>query len=797
MKSRGRTVLHILFIVFYVSCYYLWILFRNDEAPDKTLVANLFSTAAPLIAAVWLWRRAVRAPKEDRAFWALLSSACFSYTVAEGIWTYYENVLNVEVPFPGWSDLFYVLQIMISLLALLSKMYQKRSSLRAAMSLFDMLIVMTVATTVSWHYLIAPMYTTDDSALSIVVSMAYPVMDLGLLFGLLLLYRTSATILPTKVLLCVAAGFAIQIFADTVYLYQSAAKAYVSGGWVDPLWTLALLTVGLSGVQPERGLDAAASVHTQNKSRRVGASSAVNLSLPYSCVVVMFALIVMERHAIGLIVGSSLSIVLVIVRQVVLLVENESLVRRLQRMTDNLGEMVNVRTRQLSVQNEQLEETMRSMKHLAYHDVLTGLPNRRLFEERVATSFMRAKRNDEMVSVMFLDIDRFKYINDHYGHRAGDALLQDVATRLGSCLHESGTVSRQGGDEFTILLEGIRQPRDVVDMVNGIFDSMKEPFTLEGQEIHITSSIGIAVYPNDGTDLETLMKHADNAMYRAKESGRNRFQFYASGMNEEVSKKVLLESELHKALERSEFSIDYQPLVEAGSGEIVGMEALIRWHHPTRGLVSPAQFIPVAEETGLIVLISDWVLKEACKHVKALHRSGYPDLKVSVNLSMRQFMQDDLVDYIVKVLEETDLEPQYVDLEITESISAYQIDVVIKKLAALHELGVSISIDDFGTGYSSLSYLRKFPIDTLKIDRSFIQDLTVNKEGVSIVKAIIAMAHSLNFQVVAEGVETNEQLDQLKRLGCDLIQGYLFGKPIPGKQWNAFLANYGKSVRSV
>jgi diguanylate cyclase (GGDEF)-like protein len=705
--------------------------------------------------------------------------------VAEGVWFYYENVARIEVPSPGWTDLFYVLQILFSIAALFTRIQYLRSALRAAMSLFDMLIVMAVATTVSWHYLIAPAFAANTTAGAIAVSMSYPIGDLGLLFGLLLAYRFSSGSLPTRALACIAAGFSIQIVTDSAYLYLTATDQYASGSWSDPLWALGLLAIGLSTAAEGEGKGAREASAPQRERRGAKLAGAL---LPYGSVVVMFALVASDREALGLIVGASFTIALVIVRQIVLLSENASLVAKLQRMTDELGEMVEVRTRQLSVRNEQLEEAMRKMRQLAYHDALTGLPNRRLFEERAVASIAQAKAEGRPLSVLFLDVDRFKYINDHYGHRAGDALLQDIAARLRGALHASDMISRQGGDEFSMLVESIRSPRDMTDIAFRIGESLREPFALEGHEVHITGSIGIALFPSDGSDLATLMKHADHAMYRAKEGGRNRFQYYASGMEEEISAKVLLENELHKALERSELFLEYQPLLHVESGAVIGMEALIRWRHPERGLVSPAQFIPVAEESGLIVGISAWVLKEACRHVKSLHEAGYPGLKVSVNVSVRQFMQDDLVDDVAGVLDEVGLHPRFLDLELTESISAYRVETVIKKLTELRAIGASISIDDFGTGYSSLSYLRKFPVNTLKIDRSFVQDMTSNEEGATIVSAIVAMAHSLRFRVVAEGVETFDQYERLRRLGCDMIQGYFFGKPMPAEVWPAFLA---------
>ncbi|HTL46868.1 MAG TPA: EAL domain-containing protein [Verrucomicrobiae bacterium] len=424
------------------------------------------------------------------------------------------------------------------------------------------------------------------------------------------------------------------------------------------------------------------------------------------------------------------------------------------------------------------EETI---QHMAYYDPLTDLPNRMLFNDRLGQALAQARRKNQLVAILFLDLDRFKVINDTLGHTMGDLLLRSVAERLKKFTREGDTIARMGGDEFTFLLTGINQVDEAVKTAQNILDVLKHSFNLEGHEVHITPSIGISIFPYDGNDGVTLVKNADAALNRAKEQGRTNYQLYTPVMNAKAFERMTLENSLRKALEKGEFTLYYQPQVDLEFGEIVGMEALIRWEHPDLGLVSPAQFIPMAEETGLIVPIGEWVLKTACAQNKKWQDLGYRPMRIAVNLSARQFNEKNLVEMISGALKETRLEPQWLDLEITESVIMQQLETTIATMRDLHHLGIQISIDDFGIGYSSLSYLKKFPVHTLKIDQSFIREITTDPDDAAITAAVIAMGHSLKLKVIAEGVETMEQLQMLKSLKCDRMQGYLFSRPVPAQ----------------
>ncbi|WDH34642.1 EAL and GGDEF domain-containing protein [Pseudomonas chlororaphis] len=430
---------------------------------------------------------------------------------------------------------------------------------------------------------------------------------------------------------------------------------------------------------------------------------------------------------------------------------------------------------------------------LAYYDALTHLPNRTLFQDRLHTALQSAERQKSWVVLMFLDLDRFKPINDSLGHAAGDRMLKEMATRLLDCVDDDDTVARMGGDEFTLLLQP-RTSREIalnraIHVAEQILASLVKPFVLEGREFFVTASIGIALSPQDGNELSQLMKNADTAMYHAKERGKNNFQFYQADMNASALERLELESDLRHALEQQEFILYYQPQFSGDGKRLTGAEALLRWRHPRRGLVPPGDFIPVLEELGLVVDVGDWVISEACRQLKAWHQAKVRVPKVSVNISARQFSDGQLGMRIATILKDTGLPPACLELELTESILMREVSEAMQILDGLKNLGLSIAVDDFGTGYSSLNYLKQFPIDVLKIDRTFVDGLPSGEQDAQIARAIIAMAHSLNLAVIAEGVETHEQLDFLREHGCDEVQGYLFGRPMPANSFEGQFSN--------
>jgi diguanylate cyclase (GGDEF)-like protein/PAS domain S-box-containing protein len=418
----------------------------------------------------------------------------------------------------------------------------------------------------------------------------------------------------------------------------------------------------------------------------------------------------------------------------------------------------------------------------AYHDVLTHLPNRKLFTDRLRHSMTRSKRTGRSVAVMFIDIDHFKTINDTLGHTAGDELLLEMSRRLRGCVREDDTVARLGGDEFTVILAELREPEDAMKVAQNILEAVQEPMTIASMPIVVTASIGISLYPNDGIDPESLLRNADSAMYRAKEAGRNTYQLCTDEMKSRAMERLSLEARLRTALRDNQLLLAYQPQVNLVTGRTTGVEALVRWNDPERGIVHPSAFIPIAEESRLIVPLGEWVLRTACKQTKEWHDSGSGPLRIAVNLSARQFAQQDLVEMVRSALDDVKLDASYLELEITETTAMQNAEVTVDVLRALRDIGVGISIDDFGMGYSSLNYLKRFPITAVKIDRAFVRDLATDEGDAAIVSAVIGMARSLRLRVIAEGVETAEQFAFLRSRNCDEAQGFYFSRPMPPEE---------------
>lgn len=439
----------------------------------------------------------------------------------------------------------------------------------------------------------------------------------------------------------------------------------------------------------------------------------------------------------------------------------------------------------------------RQLDHLAHHDPLTGLPNRLLFSDRLAQALARARAHNNKLSVMFLDIDRFKLINDTLGHSVGDILLKKVAERLVWSLREVDTIARMGGDEFTVILAQPNCAEDVANLARRILDALSQPIRLDSGEVFVTASIGISTFPADGESAEDLVKKADMAMYRAKEQGRDTFYFYTDSLTNSTMKRMALENSLRKALEREELIVHYQPRVDIRTGKVLAAEALVRWQHPEHGLITANQFVPMAEETGLIVSIGDWVMRTACAQVREWSDMGLPAVDMAVNISAHQFKWKDLRTTVSKILSDTGLDPRQLDLELTESTLMHDPEVATEILRGLKDMGLKISIDDFGTGYSSLSYLKMFPVNAVKIDRSFIHQVTTSSDDAAIARAIVGMAHSLKLKVVAEGVETLEQLEFLRSIECDEIQGYFISRPVPSDEFAQLLRNGSRGQQDI
>lgn len=439
----------------------------------------------------------------------------------------------------------------------------------------------------------------------------------------------------------------------------------------------------------------------------------------------------------------------------------------------------------------------RHLAHLAHHDSLTGLPNRTFLQDRIRRELARARRGDRMFALLMLDIDRFKTVNDALGHHAGDALICAVGERLGAMLRKKDVIARLGGDEFGILLGDLRENQQGFEMAEALLGALKQPFTIAGEDIVVSASIGLVLHPNDGDDVENLLKKVDIAMYRAKSEGRNLCRAFDPAMMTSARGEITLEAELRHALANQQFELFYQPQIDLRSGRIIGAEALIRWRHPARGLVRPLDFLPFAEETGLIIPINEWVIAEACRVCQGWRNGDLPRLRMAVNLSPVQFRNRDMVALVGDILDRTGLDPKLLELELTETILMHDAEAVTIALRKLRQRGVSISIDDFGTGYSSLAYVKKFPVDRIKIDQSFVRNMTTDPNDAAIVRAVINLGHSLGIDVIAEGVENQDQVEILRAEGCEEAQGYLFAKPLPLAEFEALVRSDAAIARSA
>jgi len=503
-----------------------------------------------------------------------------------------------------------------------------------------------------------------------------------------------------------------------------------------------------------------------------------------------------DTYEIGLVIITiGVAIVAVLVSGFALRTANVALEKRTIELSAANALLQQQMQERVQAENAMRESQEQLNNYLTRHDALTGLPNRNLFRDRLTHAMARAKRNGLIMAMMVLDLDRFKEINDTLGQTAGDKVLQAVAKVVRESLREVDTIVRLGGDEFALIVEDIAHVDRVTALAERILQVFSNPLVIDGREIYVTASTGITLYPHGVDGVDALLQAADIAMHHAKEEGGNTYEFYAPEMNVHAAANLDMENLLRRALERQEFLLHYQPKVAVKSGRITGVEALIRWNSKELGPVSPAKFIPLAEKTGLIVPIGEWVLKTACAQNKAWQEQGYPPLLMSVNLSPRQFRQKNLLEMVAAGLRDAGLNPRFLELEITESMIMLRPEKAIAILQEVHQLGVQLSVDDFGTGYSSLAYLKRFPVQKLKIDQSFMRDLTVDRDDAGIVTAVVAMAKSLNLEVIAEGVETAEQLAFLAKLDCDEYQGYYFSRPVPAGEFTRLFRTTDDSVR--
>ncbi|HEX6291050.1 MAG TPA: bifunctional diguanylate cyclase/phosphodiesterase [Herpetosiphonaceae bacterium] len=727
------------------------------------------------IAAICVGMRLHRPPL--RLPWYLFLLAQILTSLGNAAWTYYELVLGIESPFPSLADALYLVGY-LSLIAGMLLLVHRRMRREDRGSVIDATIVAVSIGILGWVYLMEPY--TRNPALTLAeqfVSMAYPLLDICLVAIIVNLLLSPGPHPRSYIFL--AWSFSLILLTDVVYAIMQLNRTYATGSIVDFGWLLAYVGFGVAALHPSMHslAEPAPTPKVKITRQRFVLLAAASLLGP----TVLAVEIARGRPIwVPVIVGGSAVLFLLALARM------HNLVQILKATMEQLETTLS--SLKIAVQNYQQVEAL--LSHQAFHDSLTNLPNRALFKDRLQRALAHTQRHQQSLAVLFLDLDEFKYINDRFGHKTGDALLIMMSERLQASLRAEDTAARLGGDEFTVLLEELPDIHGAVMVAERIIGELDKPFVVGDQTFFVTASIGITWSATGQEHADELLRQADVAMYRAKSLGKARYALYDPEMNARALERLDFEAELRRAIEAHEFHLCYQPKVDLATGQIVGVEALTRWQHPQRGTIPPGIFIPLAEETRLILPLGRWVLEQACHQARIWHdlRPAGPPLTISVNLSACQFQHPALVAEIDQILRATALPAHLLALEITESMVMEHVDTAIATLRELKELGIQIWIDDFGTGYSSLSYLKCFPVDTLKIDKSFVDGLGRSAEDTAIVRAVITLAHTLGMTVIAEGIETFEQATQLRILGCEVGQGYYFARPVPAAEIEALIA---------
>lgn len=864
--------------IFYMIIFYGWMYFFQEHQLLRELGLNLFPIFGATICLLIFLKNIFLFQGKQKFFWLLYCCGTLCFIIAQFIWLYDQWNWHSSTPYPGESDLFWLMQYILYLTALIYQLTMLRG-IMGVRSIFNIVIFMVTAVILSFHFLIEPLLQEPKVLPALIISLAYPILDLGFLFAAVSLYFHTQRSVHRKMILIISIGILIQIIADVLHYYYQSSNTYQPGSLIDPLWMVPMLLNGAAGLyvrQHER--------ESWTELRPNLFNEKANDLLPFvSVIVLVVVLLVNTKHnEEWLLIGLLVVMLLIAISQILIIMSNRNLLLALHLKNEEL-EISEARYRQLveilpvgitvevegklvlvnkagmemigasspeeilgqsaaSLVHEEYTEIIKQrhreasvgkilikpfefpvrrldgkmidvessltqinyngkngflivaqditkrkqnenkIKAMAYYDSLTGLPNRARFYEQLNIEIENAKIHQHLLAVMYMDLDRFKLINDSMGHSVGDLFLTMVAKRVDGIQELRGKVYRLGGDEFCLIINTTNQ-EGAGKIAQMILDELSTPFSLKESEYYTSPSIGISMYPQDGTGSEDLVRVADIAMYSVKNSGGNNYQFYNEILEQDNSNTNALDIEktLRNAILNKEFVLYYQPKVDLIKGGVIGLEALIRWHHPKKGIIPPLDFIPTAEETGLIVPIGLWVLEEACLQMKRWHDAGMEKLSIAVNISPRQFRDQNLITNVERILQETGLNPRCLEIEITETVMQ-DIHETTALLYELKKLGVQISVDDFGTGYSSLSYLKYLPIDYLKIDKSFVKDITENSKDEAIIQTIVDMGHHLKIDVVAEGIENEQQLTSLVKLRCNVGQGYLFSRPLPAKE---------------
>ncbi len=781
----------------------------DQRSKFSDIISAIIDTLSGVLLFVAAWA-SFRRSKRIAWAWGLLALAGLIYAAGDTTWAYLEVLLN-EPPFPSLADAFYLLYYPVFLVGVLFLIRKPPTRTDHVNSALDLAIIGVAAILGFGNYLIGPIIQSNAEATRLEqgILAAYPIGDLVMLGGLLLILyndpepvsprgtseRSADAAQPTIPVLLLAGGMLMMILADCIYSYESLLGTYVSGRLLDLGWVVANLAIAAAGIAQVAAMrDASSGIwqYRPGPTFRLRARM-VKTYLPYMWLFGAFAMLVVsvpQPHTMSfqaIVAGVSVILVLVMVRQVITLSTNQELNVKLRSQTVQL-ESAN---RDL---NLEIAERLRAQEKLAFdvlHDQMTGLANRRLFLERLGQAIKHSKRHSEMsFAVLFLDLDAFKVGNDSLGHSFGDQLLIAVGKRLEATLRSGDTVARFGGDEFAVLLDDLVDEESAMKVANKVREAIGQPYRLREHDVHVTASVGVATDLHKYDHPDDLLRDVDLAMYQAKALGKSRCAMFRVEMRDRVFSRLSLEEGLREGLKNREFQLYYQPIKSLESNRIVSVEALVRWFHPINGMMLPVEFLPVAEESDLILPIGEWILHEACRQV-SLWRKQYAhlaNLTVSVNLSDREFAQPDLPEKVCAALETSGLPGSALKLEITERVLVENYPTANEGIAALNRMGVHVEIDDFGTGYSALSYLQQFPIDAIKIDKSFIGEMQRNRKGLGLVRAIVSMARELGMDTIAEGIETPDQLSELKGLLCGYGQGYLLSHPLDAESAGKVLA---------
>jgi diguanylate cyclase (GGDEF)-like protein len=779
------------------AAVFLWL--RDPQ--QRTAFSDVISPFFDALAAASLLLAAKRAAVRSRRLalaWGTIGAAMLLYTLGDMIWTVLELFLK-EVPFPSIADALYLAYYPFFLAGVVLLTKGAASPREKINKALDILTILAAAILGYWNLLLGPILASNVTAplLEQIILLAYPVGDLVLLGALLLLLYAESDAQDLRWIHVLATGIIITIVADTFYGYASLQGTYVSGGLLDLGWIAGNLVIGLAGASQWSAMQPADPARgSQPGAAFQGKLRSITTYLPYFWLLGAFGLLIvgglrpLPMSFLSIALGAALIMVMVLGRQLNTLSENNRLALQLKSQAARLADA----NQDLSAEIAERQRMAEKLSHDALHDAMTGLANRVLFMDRLGQAMERSRRHQgNSLAVLFIDVDHFKIVNDSLGHAAGDQLLILIGQRLKETVRSIDTVARFGGDEFTVLLEELNGADSAHVLTDRIQEAIRLPFGLNAHSVHVTVSIGIATDVIQYDHPEDMLRDADLALYQAKSLGKARSEVFALDMRDQAFSRLELEEELRRGVERGEFRLYYQPIRSLESDRIAGAEALVRWMHPARGLLLPADFLPVAEESGLIIPLGNWILNEACHQLKTwqqLH-PHLKDMTISVNMSNREFSQPDLAAKVAGALKASGLKGSDLRLEITEQVMVGTRPTAKHVIAELQALGVQLQIDDFGVGYSALSYLQQFPIDAIKIDRSFVSQMRRDARSLGLVRAMVSMARELGMDAIAEGIETGEQLQALKALACGFGQGFLISEPIDAASLEEVLANPG------